>query len=190
MPVTRIAPRYATVALLMVVAIVGFATMWGRPEALTGAIIGGLGFDYYFLPPNGFGKATPAHWVALAAFLFTAIVTGQLAARLKQRGIDAEERKTEIEKLYRLANAMLSGGGPEFSLAQLADQLIEIFEAAGVALYDVHTGRIVHSGPGSAVISDQALRETASRGPRLANADSAFFHSDPVRNGTSREHRS
>jgi len=157
---------------------------------LTGAIIGGLGFDYYFLPPNGFGIATPAHWVALAAFLFTAIVTGQLAARLRQRGIDAEERKTEIEKLYRLANAMLSGGGPEFSLAQLADQLIEIFEAAGVALYDVHTGRIVHSGPGSAVISDQALRETASRGPRLANADSAFFHSDPVRNGTSREHRS
>ena len=52
---------HATMALLMVVAIVGLATMWGRPEALTGAIIGGLGFDYYFLPPNGFGIVTPAH---------------------------------------------------------------------------------------------------------------------------------
>ena len=78
---------------------------------------------------------------------------------------------------------MLSGGGPEFSLAQQADQLAEIFEAAGVALYDVHTGRIVHSGPGSAVISDQALRETATRGPRLANADSAFFLT-PILYGT------
>jgi hypothetical protein len=38
-----------------------------------------------------------------------------------------------MERLCRLANVMLSGAGPQFSLAQFADQLVEIFEAAGVA---------------------------------------------------------
>ena len=40
---------HATVALLLVAASVGLATVWGRTEALTSAIIGGLGFDYYYL---------------------------------------------------------------------------------------------------------------------------------------------
>lgn len=117
----------------MVVAIVGLATMWGRAEALTYAIIGGLGFDYYFLPPTGFSITTFEDLVDLFAFVLTAIVTIQLAVRLKRRRIEAEERKSEMERLCRLANVMLSGAGPQFSLAQFADQLVEIFEAAGVA---------------------------------------------------------
>src|SRR5579871_6155430 len=75
---------HATVALLMVTATVGLATVWGRVEAVTGAVIGGVGFDYYFLPPYGFGIDKPEHLVAMAAFLFVAAVIGQLAARSKQ----------------------------------------------------------------------------------------------------------
>lgn len=75
---------HATVALLMVAATVGLATVWGRAEALTSAIIGGIGFDYYFLPPRGFGIAAPEHLVAFVAFLFVAAAIGQLAARSKQ----------------------------------------------------------------------------------------------------------
>jgi PAS domain S-box-containing protein len=75
---------HATVALLLVAATVGLATVWGRVEALTSAIIGGIGFDYYFLPPRGFGVAKPEHLVALMAFLFVAAAVGQLAARSKQ----------------------------------------------------------------------------------------------------------
>src|SRR5271157_328118 len=55
---------HATVALLLIAATVGLATVWGREEALIGAIIGGLGFDYFFLPPRGFGIEKPAHLVA------------------------------------------------------------------------------------------------------------------------------
>ena len=74
---------HATVALLMIAATVGLATLWGRAEALTGAILGGVGFDYYFLPPRGFGVAAPEHLVALGAFLLVALAIGQLAARSK-----------------------------------------------------------------------------------------------------------
>ena len=65
----------------MVAAIVGLATAWGRAAALTGAIIGGIGYPYYFLPPPGFGIERPEHLVALIAFLFVAAAVGQLAAR-------------------------------------------------------------------------------------------------------------
>ena len=75
---------HATVALLMIAAIVGLATIWGRVEAVTGAVVGGSGFDYYFLPPHGFGIAKPEHLVAFCAFLFVAGAIGQLAARSQQ----------------------------------------------------------------------------------------------------------
>jgi K+-sensing histidine kinase KdpD len=44
---------HATVALFMVMGTVGLATVWGREEALTGALIGAIGYVYYFLPPRG-----------------------------------------------------------------------------------------------------------------------------------------
>ena len=75
---------HATVALLMIAATVGLATVWGRVGALTSAIIGGIGFDYYFLPPHGFGIEKPEHLVALTAFLFVAVAIGQVTARSKQ----------------------------------------------------------------------------------------------------------
>ena len=75
---------HATVALLMVAVTVGLATLWGRAAALTSAIIAGIGFNYYFLPPRGFGIAKPEHLVALIAFLFVAAAIGQLAAQSKQ----------------------------------------------------------------------------------------------------------
>ncbi len=173
---------HATVALLMVLAIVGLAKAWGQAEAFTAAIVGGIGFDYYFLPPRGFGIAAPEHWVALASFLITAVATGQLAAQLKSRQIDAVERKNEMEKLYRLAQAMLGSNGAEFSLAELADQLLEILGADGVALYDKYSGHILRSGPRGAAISDQALHETATSGPRLEDAGLAVSLI-PIRHG-------
>jgi PAS domain S-box-containing protein len=74
---------HATVALLMIAATVALAGVWGRVGALTSAIIGGIGFDYYFLPPHGFGIEKPEHLVALTAFLFVAVAIGQVAARSK-----------------------------------------------------------------------------------------------------------
>jgi PAS domain S-box-containing protein len=72
---------HATVALVLVAATVGVASVWGGWEALAGALIGGLGYDYYFLPPVGLQIAKPEHVVALAVFVFAALAAGQLAAR-------------------------------------------------------------------------------------------------------------
>jgi two-component system sensor histidine kinase KdpD len=173
---------HATVALLVVLAIVGLARMWGWAEALTGAIAGGVGFDYYILPPRGFGIASPEHWVALAAFLVTALATGQLAAQSKRRRIRAIERQSETQKLYQLVNALLGNESVVSTMAQLADNLVEIFGAGGVALYDKHTGQILRSGPQTGAISDQVLHETATSGRQIQDAGSAVSLA-PIRHG-------
>lgn len=81
---------HATVALLMLLAVYGFARVWGTAEARTGAILGALGFDYYILPPAGFHITKPEYGVALAAFLAAAFVIIQLTERsrrlLEERG--------------------------------------------------------------------------------------------------------
>ena len=83
----------ATVALMMVLVIVGLARIWGSLEALVAALIGGIAFDYYFLPPRGFSIRTVEDLLDVTAFVVTAVVTGQLVGRLKRRRMEAEARK-------------------------------------------------------------------------------------------------
>ena len=164
---------HATVPLLMVLAIVGLAKAWGWAEALTATIVGGIGFEYYVLSPRGLGVGNPEHWIALVAFLVTAVATGQLAAQLRRRRIEATvERQVDMEKLYRLVNALMESGSAESTTLQLADKLLEILEAEGVAVHDKHSGSIVRSGPRGVAISDQALRDMAVAGRRTGSAES------------------
>jgi two-component system sensor histidine kinase KdpD len=61
-----------------------------------------LCFNFFFLPPTGtFTIAEPDNWIALAAFLITAVTVGQLSARARQRAEEAEAGRREIERLYR-----------------------------------------------------------------------------------------
>lgn len=170
----------ATVALMLVLAIVGLARYFGWVEALVAALIGGIGFDYFILPTNGFSIGTFEHWMDFVAYLVTAIVTGQLVARLKQRRIEAEERKADIEKLAAFTDAILHGA--EFSLRQMAENLVEIFKFDGVALYDKRNRQIVRSGPRAAPISSEALRQAASGGLSLVDTN-AGFSLTPIRQG-------
>jgi len=60
-----------------------------------------LCFNFFFLPPLGtFTIAATDPWIALLAFLLTAITAGQLSARAKRRAEEAELGRHEIERLY------------------------------------------------------------------------------------------
>lgn len=159
-----------TVALLIVLVIVGLAKMWGWTAALTGAITGGIGFDYYILPPrNGFGIDAPEHWIALVVFMVTAVATGQTAARLEQRRLEAEAGRSEMEKLHELVNALLESGSAESTAARIAEKLVDIFGLQNAVFYDKQTGQIYRAGTGATAISDQSLREAAISGRQISD---------------------
>lgn len=90
-----------TVALALLLAVLFAATAWGSRPALLAAILGVLCFNFFFLPPlYTFTIANPQNWIALAAFLITAVTAGQLSARAKRRAEEAEAGRRQIEQLY------------------------------------------------------------------------------------------
>lgn len=170
----------ATVALMLIILIAGIGSKWGWLEALVGALAAGIGFDYYFLPPRGLRIDAVEQGADLVAFLATAVIIGQLAARLKRRRVEAEERQRETEKLYDLTNAMLETGSDAFTAAQLAGKLVEIFGARGVAVYDKHTGETIRSGPEAGLIANHLLQEAATIGRQIFAPRQEFFAA-PIR---------
>jgi len=91
-----------TVALALLLVVLFAATGWGSRPALFASVLGVLCFNFFFLPPvHTFNIANPQNWIALAAFLITAVTAGQLSAHAKRRAEEAEAGRREIERLYR-----------------------------------------------------------------------------------------
>jgi K+-sensing histidine kinase KdpD len=90
-----------TVALALLLVVLFAATGWGSRPALLAALLGVVCFNFFFLPPvYNFTIQNPQNWVALAAFLITALTVGELSARAKRRAEEAEAGRREIERLY------------------------------------------------------------------------------------------
>ena len=91
----------ATVSLALLLNVLFIATRWGSLPALLASILAMLCFNFFFLPPFAtFNIAATDNWIALLAFLLTAVTAGQLSARAKKRAEEAELGKREIERLY------------------------------------------------------------------------------------------
>ena len=91
----------ATVSLALLLNVLFIATRWGSLPALVASIVAMLCFNFFFLPPfKTFNIAATDNWIALVAFLVTAVTAGQLSARAKKRAEEAELGKREIERLY------------------------------------------------------------------------------------------
>jgi len=91
-----------TVALVLLLVVLFVAARWTAGPAVLAAIVGMLCLNFFFLPPVGtFTITDPENWVALAAFLIVAITAGQLSGRARRRAEIAEERRREIDRLYK-----------------------------------------------------------------------------------------
>jgi len=86
----------ATVALSLLLVVLLVATRSGSRPALLASALGVLCFNFFFLPPlYTFTIADSQNWIALGAFLVTAITAGQLSELAKRRAAEAEAAKKE-----------------------------------------------------------------------------------------------
>ena len=73
------------------------------------AVAATAAFNFFFLPPVGtFTIADPQNWVALFAFLVTALVASNLAERARREAEGAKQRRREVERLYGLSQRLLA----------------------------------------------------------------------------------
>ena len=85
--------------MLLVVLLV--ATWYGARPAVAASVLGVLCFNTFLPPTLRHPHITaPDNWVALFAFLVTAITVGQLSAHAKRRAEEANAGRREIERLY------------------------------------------------------------------------------------------
>jgi len=90
-----------TVALALLLVVLFVATGWGSRPAVLASLLGVVCFNFFYLPPVGRLTITaPDNWIALFAFLVTAVTAGQLSAHAKRRAEEADAGRLEIERLY------------------------------------------------------------------------------------------
>lgn len=90
-----------TVSLVLLLNVLLIAIRRRSLPALVASVLSMLCFNFFFLPPFGtFEIAATDNWIALIAFLITAVTAGQLSARAEQRAEEAEAGKREIGRLY------------------------------------------------------------------------------------------
>ncbi len=157
-----LAANNTTVALTLLLAILGISARLGLAEATVASLAAVLGFNYFFLPPKGtFTIEDPQNWTALGAFLVTAVTASQLSERARRRAADAEARRLEIERLYALVQAMILSGDPRKTIREFVGRLVQVFGCGAAAFYYAPTDEVFRSGPQSGPVSDHDLRAAA-----------------------------
>jgi len=103
---------------LYLLVVLGIASAYGRGPAIVAALAAFLADDFFFVgSPDTFTIADPgaalADWLTLLVLLCAAIITGQVAARARQRAEEAARRAREITLLHEVTTAL---GGAERDL--------------------------------------------------------------------------
>src|SRR6266487_6467229 len=124
-----------TIALTLLLAILGIATEWGLLEAIVSSVAGMLCFNFFFLPPVGtFTIADPQNWVALFAFLAVSLVASNLSSVARARTQEAVTRRDELARLLDLSRDVLLITDSEAANSSLAGFIARRFDLDYVAI--------------------------------------------------------
>jgi two-component system, OmpR family, sensor histidine kinase KdpD len=116
---------------LYIVVVLAAAALWGLPYAVGVSLVSLLVFNWFFLPPvHTFDLEEPSNWTALLVYLATAVVTSELAARMRRRAAEAERRERDAALLADLAARLLERG----DLSELIERVEHSTEPAAVRL--------------------------------------------------------
>jgi two-component system, OmpR family, sensor histidine kinase KdpD len=128
--------NHTTLALSYLLVVLITASAYGLGPSIVASIGGVLCFNFFFLPPVGtLTIQDPQNWMALFAFLVTAVIASQLSSSARARTRDAEKRREEVWKLYQLSRAIILTPDPETAVASIVRQVVEIFDAGYCAIF-------------------------------------------------------
>ncbi len=163
---SRAIPVNATTAgFAYLLGVLAIAATWGLIESIFASVASMLCFNFFFLPPVGmFTIADPQNWIALFAFLATALVASHLSDREKKQADEAKGKQRETEQLYALSRAILLTDPSARVGSQAARHISEIFECQGVALYDAKTVEVFRGGPDDLIDLEPKLKQVAVQG--------------------------
>jgi len=169
-----------TVALSFLILVLFVSANWGFRLASIVAIFATAAFNFFFLPPVGtFTIADPQNWVALAAFLVTAMVASDLAERARRQTEQANQRRLEAERLYSFSQSLLTNQNVLELLNAIPGLVTSVFGLPGVGLLVEGKETIYRSSP-DVKFDPGPLRTTIVRGEPTVNNGVSYI---PLRMG-------
>jgi two-component system, OmpR family, sensor histidine kinase KdpD len=123
-PVLSLGALYL-LAVLPVAALYG--TAWGLGVSVASMVV----FNWFFLPPtHTLRLASSENWVALAVYLFTAVVVSELATRLRRQAAESEQRRAEAAFAAEISRLLLERPSVEAELREIASRAAALLGAA------------------------------------------------------------
>jgi len=172
-----------TVALTFLLAVLIVSANWGLTVAVFMSFVAAVAFNFFFLPPIGtLTIADTQNWVALFAFLFTAVVASNLSERVRREARGADQRRREVERLYSFSQQLLVTENVVELLNAIPRYLVETFGATQAAVYLSERDRVYRSVADHGEITKAALQVAAARSELVLgrNGDVCFV---PIRMG-------
>jgi two-component system, OmpR family, sensor histidine kinase KdpD len=126
----------ATIGFTLLLAILFISAFWGLRYAIFAAVLGTAAYNYFFLPPLlKFTIADPQNWVALVAFLITAVTASQLSERARRSTTYANQRRREVERLYAFSQQLWLSENVHELLNLVPKHIVDSFDVTQAALY-------------------------------------------------------
>jgi two-component system sensor histidine kinase KdpD len=136
-----------TVALTLLLFILLLAAEWGLRYAVVISVIATALYNFFFLPPIGtFTITDPQNWLALFAFLATAIVASRLSERARDEASDARARQREVEALFRLSRELLETESLSSLVTSIPAAVASITGATSTLFYLLDGERLYQAG--------------------------------------------
>ncbi|HKW31648.1 MAG TPA: DUF4118 domain-containing protein [Candidatus Acidoferrum sp.] len=172
-----------TVALSFLLAILAVSAVWGMVVSAFMSVVATVAFNYFFLPPMGtLTIADPQNWVALFAFLVTAITGSQFSTRIRKEALEANQRRREVERLYRFSRQLLGEGNVIQLMNAIPDYIVESFEAGAAELFLPQKDKFYRSGFGASHLDEEEMKTAFLRDEMTLDAEHAEYFV-PVRMG-------
>ncbi|HEY0262892.1 MAG TPA: ATP-binding protein [Granulicella sp.] len=154
-----------TVALTLLLYILVLAAEWGMRYAVLVAIIATACYNFYFLPPiRTYTISDPQNWLALFAFLATAILASRLSDKAKDEAAEARARQRELEVLLHLSRELLQTESVSDLLNRAPAAVASVLAASSATLYLLEGDRLFQAGvDGATGIELPHYRQLANR---------------------------
>jgi two-component system, OmpR family, sensor histidine kinase KdpD len=151
-----------TVALTFLVMVQVAALGWGLIFSVCLSVLCTLLYNYFFLPPIGsFTITDPQNWIALLAFLASAIFISKLSENERRQTELSEVRRKEMERLYEFSNQLLMEENVHDVASHAPRVVASIFAFEGVILYLTESDTAYSSDPRRPFVSIEELRAAA-----------------------------
>jgi two-component system, OmpR family, sensor histidine kinase KdpD len=162
-----------TVGFTFLLAVLVVSAGWGLRYAICMAVLATLAYNYFFLPPlYQFEISDPQNWVALFAFLCTAVIASELSERARHETEQSNRRRSEVERLYAFSQQLLVSENIFELLNAIPKYIVDSFGVTTAAMFlEAKKETYFFDASSQSLFPTDQLKSISSRGEPVLDRD-------------------